>query len=270
MTNELNDRIAKPRVALTRRGVLMGLGGVLAGATLGSAPSPALANVRNSHSGVWDTEWGPLRLHSFGDYIVGDYADRGIIAGGYYSGPRGLHVHGVFTNGAKAGRFDWRVRGTFLDGTWSFIDGSSEGEWVGNLARPGMPAQMRNFTRSGRPSMVTRNSRTDLDGYFDSRYGRIGLTGRDLMLVGSYSDNGIIAAQWTGSAYEGVFTNSDRVGWVHWPFDTRTMAPRELGQNRSAWGWHGKGRSGDWPLTRTSRGPIGAPKWFTPPPVFPN
>lgn len=258
------------RTAPTRRGMLAALGGIVAGATLGGATYPALATLRSSHSGVWDTEHGPLRLHSFGDYVIGDYADRGIIVGAYYSGPRGLHVHGVFTNGAKAGTFDWRMRGAFLDGTWRFVDGSGRGEWVGNLARPGMPGQMHNFTRSGRTSMITRNPRTEVDGTYDSPFGRLDLTGRDLMLVGGYADKGVIAAQWVSNGYEGVFTNGTRAGWMRWPFLSRDMTPTETIAGGSEWGWHGQGSSGSWPIQRISQGPIRTPKWLTPPPTFDN
>ncbi len=275
MTNRMGtDVVAGPDApahSTCRRRFLKGIGSFAAGLAASSVMrATAEASARVSRSGIWSTDHGQLRLHSFGDYVIGDYADRGIIVGAHYAVNRTSRIHGVFTNGPRAGVFDFRMTATRFVGDWHFVDGSGRGEWSGSLASPGMPDAMHNFTRSGQPSMITRNTRSELDGRFASPFGTIDLIHRDLMMAGSYSDVGVIAAQWVGNAYEGVFTNTDRVGWVRWPFSSRLMDPIEQDRQRSQWGWYGQGTSGSWPLTRTTRGPIHTPKWLTPPPTFSN
>ena len=81
-------------------------------------------------AGTWNSSFGELRLASFGDrYVVGDYADRGVIIGANSNGT----LRGFFTNGDRVGEFVFRlVPPDQITGTWNWRGSDSKGEWTGS------------------------------------------------------------------------------------------------------------------------------------------
>lgn len=192
--------------------------------------------------GTWSSTHGELRIVSIGSLVVGDYADRGTLVG-QVSGDR---LTGVFTNGGRAGRFDWRHdRDGAFSGTWHWVGETASGAWTGRQASTESPA-VTNFSRDGRALRSIANGRDVFDGTYGGTFGTVRLRSRDLVLVGDYGDTGTLAGMWDGSGFVGVFTNGARAGWFDWRFLSRTGAFRS-GQ----WGWAGQAASGEWSLTRT-------------------
>ncbi len=97
-------------------------------------------------TGTWDTGFGTLRLRQFEGYVVGDYADKGMIAGRVSD----ACVAGVFTNGSRSGQFRFAVedQGQF-DGQWAWHGETLNGSWSGERASSDAPARYRNFSVDG-------------------------------------------------------------------------------------------------------------------------
>lgn len=195
-------------------------------------------------AGRWQSDFGELRLHQirrngFG-YIIGDYADRGIIVGRIAED--GRCASGMFTNGERTGGFQFVLKGDGLDrfgGLWAWHDSPPEGEWTGRRVGPA-PERLRNFARSGTTQTMPQD-RAILDGLYESRHGMLEVTSQDLFLLGEYADKGVIAGMWDGNGFVGHFTNGARAGWFDFDVLSRTGTIRG-----GRWGWAGGGRNGDW------------------------
>jgi hypothetical protein len=194
--------------------------------------------------GVWDTNFGELRLHQIGDYVIGDYADNGVMVGK----ASGTCVAGVFTNGERNGlfRFDASGGSGQFEGQWAWHGDDLGGTWNGTRTADSA-TQLQNFTRDGSATQVIDNERTVYDGTYDSPHGEIELLARDLFLVGDYAGKGVIAGMWDGNSYVGRFTNGDRTGWFDFAFFSKNGSFRS-GQ----WGWIGSSGGGDWSLSERS------------------
>ncbi|MDF0600437.1 hypothetical protein P1J78_06825 [Psychromarinibacter sp. C21-152] len=193
--------------------------------------------------GRWNTNHGELRLHQVrrdpASYIIGDYANRGIIVG--LVSPDGQCAHGVFTNGAESGGFQFVLdQGGEFSGLWAWHGEPPAGEWTGTRVGDA-PRQLSGFTRGGGTLQVIDQPRAIMSGLYDSRHGTLDLASRDLFLWGAYADKGIIAGQWDGNGFVGQFTNDGRVGWFDFDVLSKTGTVRG-GQ----WGWHGEGKRGAW------------------------
>ena len=193
-----------------------------------------------SFEGVWDTSFGQLKLHKVGDdYVVGQYADKGIIVGKQVGGC----VSGVFTNNDRAGNFQFDITGDEFEGRWQWEDGRG-GSWTGDQINEETNNYYRGFARNGGAMRSIANGRTDFNGSYSSSYGPIRVIAQDLFLIADYGNRGIVAGLWDGTSYQGIFTNEERVGWIDWGFNTRTTAPTS-----GTWGWYGEGEQGEWDLT---------------------
>lgn len=219
-------------------------------------PRPSCGQESNiqSFSGVWDTNFGQLRLHevemnrSGAKYLIGDYADRGIILGRV----SGSCVAGVFTNGERNGilRFEASESDRF-QGQWAWQGEELGGAWEGERTSSSVD-QLQNFTRDTSGTPVIDNDRTVYDGAYESRYGTIELRSRDLFLIGDYADKGVIAGMWDGDSFVGQFTNGERTGWFDFSFFSADGSFRS-----GSWGWIGDDEGSDWSLDRVGTpGPL--------------
>ncbi|NGP88237.1 hypothetical protein [Fodinibius halophilus] len=193
-------------------------------------------------SGKWDTDFGELRLHQFDKYVVGDYADQGIMLGKVKENC----VSGIFTNGDRSGifRFNAPQFGQF-NGEWAWHGDPLSGSWNGSRTSKSV-TQLSNFTRDGSKTQIIDNNRTVYDGTYDSSYGEIKLLARDLFLVGDYASRGVFAGIWDGNSYVGIFTNEDETGWFDFSFYSSNGT-----FDSGSWGWIGKSGRGSWSLTET-------------------
>ncbi|WP_397542126.1 hypothetical protein [Roseovarius salis] len=227
--------------------------GVLALAMLAVGDANATSQVQNAappapvepFSGRWQSSFGELRIHQIRqngfDYIIGDYADRGILVGRIIDA--GRCAAGVFTNGERNGSFQFVLKGNRRDrfgGLWAWHDSPPDGEWTGRRTGPA-PDRLSNFSRNGALTRTLPQDRAILDGLYQSRFGMLELTSRDLFLLGAYADKGVIAGMWDGNGFVGHFTNGSRTGWFNFDVLSKTGAVRG-GQ----WGWAGQGAKGEW------------------------
>lgn len=203
--------------------------------------APALA--QQNFEGKWNSSFGELRLHKVGDYLIGDYSDRGVMAGKI----EGDRVRGVFTNEARSGSFTFTFTGQRFQGTWQFEGSGSPGSWSGR--REGSaPAQLNNFTRGGEATRTISNQRDVFDGTYDTNFGPVAMLARDLFLIGDYADRGVLIGMWDGNSFVGKFTNNGRVGWFDLAFLSRTGSFRD-----GKWGWIEGGGDGSWNFSRIDK-----------------
>ena len=202
----------------------------------------APAALAMSWGGTWSTDHGDLRIVSIGAFVVGDYADRGTLVG-QVSGSR---LTGAFTNGGRAGRFEFDRDGEGrFSGTWWWIGETGSASWNGTQTDRREPA-LTNFARDGRVLRSQRNNRRDYNGTYESRFGTLRLRHSDLVLVGDYGDKGVLAGVWDGNGFVGTFTNGGRAGWFDFEFLSRTASFRS-----GRWGWADETSQGDWALRKT-------------------
>ena len=213
-----------------------------------------------SFEGRWNSNFGELRLHQIGSYVVGDYAGRGVIAGKVVNG----RLEGQFTNGSRAGEFQFSRSGNALSGSWNWVGASSTGTW--RATQQGDPGrQLNNFSREGTSHQVIDNDRDHIDGTFSSQYGEVRLFSRDLLLVGDYAGRGVLIGIWDGNSFVGRFTNGERVGWFDFAFLSRN------GDFRSGrWGWNDEENGSPWTMTRQSRSTPDLVNFSTSKPSTPN
>jgi hypothetical protein len=245
---------SRVRALLTRSTLLLLLLAVVIGAA-GSIRASA-----QSFDGRWSSTFGELRLHQIGAYVVGDYADNGVMAGKIVNG----RLEGQFTNGSRAGEFQFSRSGNTLTGSWNWVGASNTGSW--RATRDGDPgSELTNFSREGNTHRVISNDRDHIDGTFSSQYGEIRLFSRDLLLVGDYAGRGILIGIWDGTSFVGRFTNGKRVGWFDFAFLSRN------GDFRSGrWGWNDEDSGTPWTMTRQSRSTPTLVNFSTSKPATPN
>lgn len=200
-------------------------------------------------SGTYSSSFGELRLHQVGDYLIGDYADRGVMLGEI----SGDTVSGAFTNGTRAGQFTFTFDGRTFSGRWSFADGGSPGQWSGRRTGEA-PDALRNFSVDGSRTRTLPNDRDVFDGRYGSNFGPVTLVQQDLFLIGDYGDRGILAGMWDGDGFVGRFTNRGRAGW----FDFRFLS-RDGSFRGGRWGWEVGEPEGSWTLTKAASSVIRPP-----------
>jgi len=80
-------------------------------------------------SGTYSSNFGPLLIHAEDGLLLGDYGQRGIVAG--ILDENGVY-QGVFTNARRAGWFEWNLDDSplrLVGGDWGWFDQSSSGDW---------------------------------------------------------------------------------------------------------------------------------------------
>lgn len=212
-------------------------------AALAFAGQPAWAGF----TGTWNTDYGTLKLYKVKSYVVGDYADRGVILGKL----RGRCLAGVFTNGDRFGNFRFRLMPgeRRFNGQWGWTGKSLGQNWQGRKTGNAAPKVFQNFARGGQTTQRISNPRADYNGVYSSDYGQLKLIHRDLFLIGDYADRGILAGMWDGNSFVGVFTNRQlgRAGWFDFGFYSANATFRQ-----GSWGWVDGGRQGNWSMQRRS------------------
>jgi hypothetical protein len=204
----------------------------------GSSDEPVADAV--DFSGSWDTTFGELRLHQVDNFLIGDYADNGIIVGEV----SGSCVAGVFTNGERNGNFRFEASGEDnFEGSWGWHGDPVEANWSGSRTSSSVQ-ELKNFTRDGSTTQIIDNDRTVFDGTYNSNYGTLKLLSRDLVLIGDYANKGIMAGMWDGNSFVGRFTNGDRTGWFDLAFFSKNGSFRN-----GEWGWVGQSSGGSWDLS---------------------
>lgn len=196
-------------------------------------------------AGLWATDYGELNLHQVRGYVIGDYADNGVMLGKV----SGNCVAGVFTNGDRNGVFRFAKDGSDgFSGEWAWHGNKPSKEWNGQR-KGSASTKLNNFTRDDEALETMSNDREVFDGTYRSSYGKLDLIQRDLFLIGDYADNGIIAALWDGNSFRGYFTNGSRTGWLDFAFLSKN------GDFRSGeWNWVGESKAKDWTVRSKSAG----------------
>ncbi|MEM9840661.1 MAG: M12 family metallopeptidase [Pseudomonadota bacterium] len=195
-------------------------------------------------SGTYTSTFGELRLHHVGDFVIGDYADRGVMVGKV----SGNAVSGGFTNGTGAGTFAfrWADDSKGFTGTYKYGETNAGSPWNGQRTGDA-PQELVNFSLDSSPTRTISNKRDVFDGVYDSPFGRIELIQKDLFLIGDYGSRGVMAGMWDGSGFVGRFTNGNRAGW----FDFRFLSTD--GSFRTGrWGWAVGTAQGQWKLTKVA------------------
>lgn len=191
-------------------------------------------------AGTWKSSFGELRLHKIGSFLIGDYADEGVIVAKVTDGC----AAGVFTNGGRNGVFRWQATGNgAFDGRWGWRGQGLGKSWSGQRTGSA-PDRLTNFTRGSGATQSIEQDRTVFDGRYSSNYGPVTLVSQDLFLVGDYADKGVMAGMWDGDSFVGRFTNGDRTGWFDLAFYSKNGEFRD-----GHWGWVGQNGGGTWTLS---------------------
>lgn len=97
--------------------------------TRGQGTTQTIQQDRTVYDGRYNSNYGPVTLVSRDLFMVGDYADKGVMAGMW----DGNGFVGRFTNGARTGWFDLKFfskTGDFRGGQWGWIDNDNSGTWT--------------------------------------------------------------------------------------------------------------------------------------------
>lgn len=208
---------------------------------IGSGVAEASDTSPSAFAGTWSTTFDELRLHRVGRFLIGDYADSGIIL----ARVRDQCAAGIFTNGGRNGRFRFELtEADRFEGEWNWHGEPLSKSWRGKRTGP-PPERLRNFARGTGSTRTLDNDRDVYDGRYDSNHGELSILSRDLFLIGKYADRGILAGMWDGTSFVGRFTNNDRTGWFDFAFYSKNGTFRE-GQ----WGWLEESGGGQWRLER--------------------
>lgn len=229
------QRIESKPLVIAPRSVALGNGW--------TAPSSSRGGSAFDFSGTWNTDFGTVKLRQVNDYVIGDYADVGVMIGK----TTGQCVAGVFTNGGDNGIFRFRASGPQqFQGQWAWHGDPLQGQWNGTRSSQ-QAQQFHNFSRDGSMTQSIDNQRTVFDGTYSSNFGDVELMSRDLFLVGDYADLGVIAGMWDGDSFVGRFTNGADTGWFDFAFFSKNGTFRS-----GSWGWVNGGRQGAWTLNKAS------------------
>ncbi|WP_147306587.1 hypothetical protein [Wenzhouxiangella sp. 15190] len=85
-------------------------------------------NARKAFDGTYDSRFGQVKLKQRDLFLIGDYGDKGIIAGLW----DGNSFRGHFTNEGRTGWFDFAFlskNGSFQDGEWNWVGSDAPREW---------------------------------------------------------------------------------------------------------------------------------------------
>lgn len=88
-----------------------------------------LDNDRDVFDGVYDSPFGKVALMQQDLFLIGDYSDKGIIAGLW----DGNSFRGYFTNDGRTGWFDFAFlskNGDFQSGEWNWVGNDSGRDWA--------------------------------------------------------------------------------------------------------------------------------------------
>lgn len=207
----------------------------------GSSKQP-ITSASIDFTGTWNTNFGKLDLYQIKNYVIGDYADDGVILGKL----NGNCLTGVFTNAERNGVFRFKANGkNNFKGQWAWHGETPSGNWNGSRSDREV-RQLDNFTRGSSTTQVIDNNRKVYDGIYNSSFGKVELFSRDLFLIGDYGNKGIIAGMWDGNSFVGKFTNGDRTGWFYFEFFSRNGEFRD-----GSWGWIASNNNGDWSLNKS-------------------
>jgi hypothetical protein len=216
------------------------------GSSSGSEDGSAAGSGGTAFAGSWTSSFGELRLHRIGRFLIGDYADEGVVVAKVTDGC----AAGVFTNGGRNGVFRWQATGNgSFQGRWGWHGQGLGKSWNGQRTGPA-PDKLTNFTRGTGATRSIDQDRTVFDGRYTSNHGPVTLVSRDLFLIGDYAEKGVLAGMWDGNSFVGRFTNGDRTGWFDLAFYSKTGEFRE-GQ----WGWIGQDGGGSWSLSNSANRP---------------
>ncbi|WP_155957855.1 hypothetical protein [Fodinicurvata sediminis] len=95
----------------------------------GQGTTQTMQQDRTVYDGQYNSNYGPITLLSRDLFMVGDYADKGIMAGMW----DGNGFVGRFTNGSRTGWFDlefFSKTGDFRKGQWGWVDNDNSGSWT--------------------------------------------------------------------------------------------------------------------------------------------
>jgi hypothetical protein len=187
----------------------------------------ATDSVVTNFTGTWNSSFGDLRLLETDGYIIGDYANKGVILGKV----TGNCASGTFVNGKKMGQFRFMLNagGKSWKGDWAWHGGNVKSGWTASLSNKSQPSSYSNFSESGKSVAGGLDKSKASDGTYTTQFADLRLVVRDFFMFGDYGNRGIIAARWDGSNYTGVFTNknfSKKVGWVRFPSSSYPEPPR--------------------------------------------
>lgn len=91
-----------------------------------------ITNNRKIVDGTYNSSFGPIRLQTINNFLVGDYGSKGILVGVW----EGNKYVGQFTNGTRPGWFEFEFLsrdGSFRAGRWGWLGDNKVGTW--NLNR---------------------------------------------------------------------------------------------------------------------------------------
>jgi len=210
---------------------------------LPASPSFFTPDAYVDFTGRWDTDFGELRLHQIKDYVIGDYADKGVILAKI----EGNCLRGVFTNDERNGIISFSLKSddTF-EGSWGWHGEEADNIWKGRRTSENVNT-LTNLGRNNDKIRTKNDDRDVYDGIYNSQQGILKLMSRDMFLIGDYAEKGIIAGMWNGSGFEGIFTNGEDTGRFNWIFFSKSGKFRE-----GSWTWIGKNGGGSWSMEKES------------------
>ena len=195
----------------------------------------ALAGPVAAQEGVWASSLGEMRLHAFADLVVGEVGADGVLIATATDGCLRGHVISVRNARSFAARIDaGRMVGQSMTATQQTFP------FAATRTGPGS-GEFANFAADGRILRSLPNLRTVYDGRYDTSFGPLNLTARDLFVVGDFGQEGVIVGLWDGNSYQGRFVDDlGRTGQFDLAFLSRTGGFRDglhklSGQPATAW-----------------------------------
>jgi|GEM_PF-5471891 len=198
-------------------------------------------------TGIWETSVGKIKLYQISNYVIGDYEDKGIMVGKIERNC----LHGTFTDDNTNGEFSMGINsagGGEFAGLWMRDKMNGPKQWRGTRISKNV-SSFSNFTRNGSSLNIIKNKRIAFDGTYGSNRGVVKFFQRDLLLIGDYRSDGIMAGMWEGNSFQGLFTVGNQTGWFDLAFFSKTGSFRG-----GEWGWLGEEGEAQWDLDRETEG----------------
>lgn len=167
--------------------------------------------------GIWNTNFGEVRLVQKGKVIVGTYGEFGHVIVHTISGNT---VNGIFFNKGKLGDFQWTRNGYRFSGKWAWKGKPLAGSWTGTAVRRTGFLKYEGIweTTYGNIHFV-QNGHNQMAGTYGAKGWVIGsYNPTTKILKGTYSNNGVsnlkpFEMKFNGITFSGKY---EQTAWGSW------------------------------------------------------